>query len=117
MTEETCRACHAEVEELRNAALDALLALIDDIAAAVAADSTDPRLSGAGAMQRRAQFFVDFVAAENSMGFHVPEEAARILARSIDASHQGQVAMLRVRSAINPRWFGPENSPADRHRR
>jgi nitrite reductase (cytochrome c-552) len=32
------------------------------------------------------------VAAENSMGFHAPAEAARILAESIDYSRQGELA-------------------------
>jgi nitrite reductase (cytochrome c-552) len=39
--------------------------------------------------RRRAQFFADFVEAENSMGFHADQEAARILARSIDYSRRG----------------------------
>jgi nitrite reductase (cytochrome c-552) len=43
--------------------------------------------------QRRAQFFLDFVEAENSMGFHAPQEAARILGESINFSRQGQVAV------------------------
>ena len=30
--------------------------------------------------QRKAQFYLDFVEAENSTGFHAPQEAARILA-------------------------------------
>ena len=41
-------------------------------------------------LQRRAQFFLDFVEAENSMGFHAPGEALRVLGLSIDASRKGQ---------------------------
>ena len=44
-------------------------------------------------MQRHAQFRLDFVEAENSTGFHAPEEAARILAESINFSRQGQLAL------------------------
>jgi nitrite reductase (cytochrome c-552) len=33
------------------------------------------------------------VAAENSMGFHAPAEAARILGESIDFSRQAQLAL------------------------
>lgn len=44
-------------------------------------------------MQRRAQFFLDFVEAENSTGFHAPQEAARILAESVDEARQGQLAL------------------------
>ena len=32
-------------------------------------------------LQRKAQWRLDFIAAENSMGFHAPQEAARILGR------------------------------------
>jgi nitrite reductase (cytochrome c-552) len=78
---------------LRNLAMDALVALIDDIKAARAAGVSDAALRGAQDFQRRAQFFLDFVEAENSMGFHAPQEAARILGESIDYSRKGQVAV------------------------
>jgi len=35
------------------------------------------------------------VAAENSMGFHAPQELARILGESIDFARQGQLAADR----------------------
>ena len=35
--------------------------------------------------------WLDFVAAENSMGFHAPQELARILGESIDFARQGQL--------------------------
>jgi len=44
-------------------------------------------------LQRRAQFYMDFIEAENSMGFHAPQEAARILGEAIDYARQGQVAV------------------------
>ena len=43
--------------------------------------------------QRRAQFYADFIEAENSMGFHADQEAARVLAKSIDYSRRGQMAL------------------------
>ena len=46
-------------------------------------------------VQRQAQFLLDFIEAENSMGFHAPQEAMRVLAKSIDYSRQGQVALGR----------------------
>jgi hypothetical protein len=55
--------------------------------------SGDP-LAEALALQRKAQFRLDFVAAENSRGFHAPQEAARILAEAIDDARRGQVAAL-----------------------
>ena len=50
-------------------------------------------------LQRKAQWRLDFVAAENSMGFHAPQETARILAESIDYARQGQL----VASGLQPR--------------
>ena len=54
-----------------------------------------PRTSSPPArnFQRKAQFYLDFVEAENSTGFHAPQEAARILGESIDFSRKGQNAL------------------------
>ena len=53
-------------------------------------------------LQRQAQFLLDFVEAENSVGFHAPEEAERLLAISIDYSRQGQIALLRGGAPVPP---------------
>jgi nitrite reductase (cytochrome c-552) len=79
--------------ELRNLALDAVLALTRDIAAATRADSASPRLATARNFQRKAQFLTDFVEAENSMGFHAPQEAARLLGHAIDYARRGQMEL------------------------
>jgi nitrite reductase (cytochrome c-552) len=81
---------------LRNRAMDALVGLIGDIKAARAKGASDADLAEARKLQRRAQFMLDFVEAENSTGFHAPQEAARILGESIDYARQGQLA-LRAR--------------------
>ncbi|MCU0503229.1 MAG: ammonia-forming cytochrome c nitrite reductase subunit c552, partial [Anaerolineae bacterium] len=39
---------------------------------------------------------IQFVAAENSTGFHSPQEAARVLANSIDAARQAQLAAQKL---------------------
>jgi nitrite reductase (cytochrome c-552) len=103
-----CQTCHKSAEaellarattiqdrtqELRGLALDALLDLIRDLEAAVKRDSGAPAVRSARDYQRQAQFLVDFIEAENSMGFHAPQEAARILGRSIDLSRRGQAAL------------------------
>ncbi|HEU4564538.1 MAG TPA: ammonia-forming cytochrome c nitrite reductase subunit c552 [Gemmatimonadaceae bacterium] len=103
-----CQTCHKVSEEelkarvttiqdrtfeMRNVALDAVLALTRDIAAAVKADSTNPRITEARLYQRRAQFLTDFIEAENSMGFHAPQEAGRVLARAIDYARMGQATL------------------------
>jgi nitrite reductase (cytochrome c-552) len=109
-----CQTCHKWPEEemkarvetiqsrthsLRNLAMDALMDLIDDLKAAKAAGVATNELAKAQDFQRKAQFYLDFVEAENSTGFHAPQEAARILGESIDFSRKGQNA-LRV--AIRP---------------
>jgi nitrite reductase (cytochrome c-552) len=63
-----------------------------------------PALTELGELQRAAQWRLDFVAAENSMGFHAPQEMARILAESIDLSRQAEIkaaALQRAPLAMN----------------
>jgi len=50
-----------------------------------------PKLKEIENLQRAAQWRLDYVAAENSMGFHAPQEMARILGESIDLSRQAQI--------------------------
>jgi nitrite reductase (cytochrome c-552) len=82
--------------EMRGVAMDALIALITDIRNAKAAGATDAQLQAARQAQRKAQFLLDFIEAENSMGFHAPQEAARVLVRSIDYTRQGQTSLRGV---------------------
>jgi nitrite reductase (cytochrome c-552) len=124
-----CQTCHKWPEEelkarvetiqnrvfgLRNRAMEALVALINDIKDAKAAGRTDADLDLPRKLQRRAQFMLDFVEAENSTGFHAPQEAERILAESIDYSRQGQLALrgatvpgLGTAAAVKPMAGGP----------
>jgi nitrite reductase (cytochrome c-552) len=103
-----CQTCHkwpeaelkarAEINQertfkLRNLAMDALVALIRDIETARGQGKGDTELATARDHQRKAQFRLDFVEAENSTGFHAPGEAARILAESIDLARQGQLSL------------------------
>ena len=107
-----CQTCHRWPEDelkarvltiqqrtfgLRNRAMDALVALIADIKGAAAGGRPDAELARARDFQRKAQFYLDFVEAENSTGFHAPQEAARILAESIDFTRQGQLTLREVR--------------------
>ena len=87
------------VYELRNRAMDATVALIGDLKAAKAGGAADAELAAAQKHHRRAQFLLDFVEAENSTGFHAPEEAGRLLAISVDEARQGQIALLQARAA------------------
>ena len=78
---------------LREQAMTELLGLISDLKSAREAGRSDAELNIPRYMQRRAQFYLDFVEAENSTGFHAPQEAARILAESLNYSRQGQLAL------------------------
>jgi nitrite reductase (cytochrome c-552) len=86
---------HALLERAAAAAMD----MLDAIGAAKKVGVPANALGEALALQRKAQWRLDFVAAENSMGFHAPAEAARILAESIDFSRQAQLA---ARAATPP---------------
>jgi nitrite reductase (cytochrome c-552) len=105
-----CQTCHRWSEEelvsrvhtiqdrthqTRNIAMDALVALIADIKAARESGATDAQLAAARDHQRQAQFLLDFIEAENSMGFHASQESVRILALSLDQARKGQVALRR----------------------
>jgi nitrite reductase (cytochrome c-552) len=74
----------------------ALLDAIDAIKGAMASGATDERLKQARHLHRRAQIRWDFIASENSMGFHSPQEAARWLGESIDYARQAQSAALQL---------------------
>jgi nitrite reductase (cytochrome c-552) len=106
--DKACQTCHRWSEDelrsrvhsiqertyqLRNTALDAVLQLTHQIGNAAAEDSTDANLKLARDYQRKAQFFTDFVEAENSMGFHAGQEAARILAHAVNFARLGQSAL------------------------
>jgi nitrite reductase (cytochrome c-552) len=103
-----CQTCHNWPEEelraraetiqqrtfqLRDIAMNALIDLITDIRRARNGQPDGSQLATAQQYQRKAQFWLDFIEAENSMGFHAPQEAARILAESINFSRLGQVAI------------------------
>jgi nitrite reductase (cytochrome c-552) len=79
--------------DLRNRAMDALVALIGDIKAARVAGAPAASITAALEFQRHGQFYIDFVESENSNGFHAPQEAARILGEAIDYVRQGQLAL------------------------
>jgi nitrite reductase (cytochrome c-552) len=78
---------------LRQHAMTALMGLIADLKAAKDAGRSDAELAAPRYLQRRAQFYLDFVEAENSTGFHAPQEAARILGESLNYARQGQLAV------------------------
>ena len=106
-----CQPCHAVPEaelagrvltirdrhyELLQRAARATTDMLDAIVAARKAGGSEEALQKAAALHRRAQWRLDFVAAENSMGFHAPQEMARILGEAIDFARQGQLEAERA---------------------
>jgi nitrite reductase (cytochrome c-552) len=112
-----CQVCHpfseaemtarvATIQErthkLMARAASAMTDMLDGIVAAKKRGATPEQLRPALDLQRKAQWRIDFVAAENSMGFHAPAEAARILGESIDYSRQAQLQALSAGPSAAP---------------
>ncbi len=106
-----CQTCHAVAEKelearvmtiqdrhhaLLQRAAKATTDMLDAIVAAKATGAFEGDLRPAQTLHRKAQWRLDFVAAENSMGFHAPQELARILGEAIDYARQGQREAERV---------------------
>jgi nitrite reductase (cytochrome c-552) len=90
--------------KLREDAIAAMVSLIGDIKSSKEAGKNDADLTAARYLQRRAQFDLDFVEAENSTGFHAPQEAARILGESMNFARQGQIALPDAAPSQRCRW-------------
>ncbi len=90
--------------------------LEEDMKARLAAEwqkqkNNAPELRELEKLQRAAQWRLDFVAAENSMGFHAPQEMARILGESIDLSRQAQVKAVGLRpGTVKPTPSAPSDT-------
>jgi nitrite reductase (cytochrome c-552) len=108
---DACQTCHNYAEDelqrrvltiqertssLMSRSEDAIVALIGDIQKAATGGASDEQLAPARDLQRKAQWRLDYIAAENSMGFHAPQEAARILGEAIDYARQGQLEIARL---------------------
>jgi nitrite reductase (cytochrome c-552) len=106
-----CQQCHnySETEILGRAeaiqertkgllirAEDACIDAIGAIATAAKGGASDQALSSARKLHRQAQWRMDFVAAENSLGFHAPQESARILGEAIDLGRQAELAAVKA---------------------
>jgi len=116
-----CQTCHRwpeqelkdRVEEIqtrffdtRNIAMDALMDLIHDIKAAKDSGATDAELAAARDFQRKAQFYIDFLVSENSMGFHADQYAVKSLAEAINFGRRGQLALRQKLTVKAPETGG-----------
>src|SRR5688572_971904 len=126
-----CQTCHRQPEHEIKARVDAIqtrnfelmhrggvtiVALIDAIVRAKKEGATKTQLQPALEMQRKAQWRLDFIAAEDSMGFHAPQEAAMVLGEALDYARQGELAAARwrapVKAAVAPAAAPPAAKPA-----
>jgi len=102
----SCGQCHTNVtvvlarvsviqDTIHQAKIDTEDALIDAITALQAAGvnpHTDQALlDEARTLHRHAQYMWDFISSSNSMGFHNPDEALRILRNATDLARQAQM--------------------------
>lgn len=104
--EQACGQCHTDTEyvigrvnliqqqvaETKIDTEDAIIDAINAIKAAVTAGNADSALlDEARKLHREAQFMWDFISAENSTGFHNPEYALEVLAKSANLARQAQM--------------------------
>jgi nitrite reductase (cytochrome c-552) len=106
---QTCGTCHTDVDYvvtrvkiIQDSVHSTLIATEDALLAAIQAISQSALVPGvdmvkveeARSLHRAAQMRWDLVAAENSMGFHNPEEALRILAAATDLARLAQIKAI-----------------------
>ena len=109
--ETACGACHTDVgyvtgrvATIQKQVNDTMLATEDALVEAIQAIEAASKVSTVSAdlldearnLHREAQLRWDFIAAENSMGFHNPEEVLRILASATDMARQAQLKAVQA---------------------
>ena len=122
-----CQQCHnypeaeilarAEAIQNRTAGLlaraeAATVDAIHAIESAMGGGAADEQLLAARKLHRQAQWRTDFVAAENSGGFHAPQESARILGEAIDLARQSQLAAVKATGATGADVSEPAKQPS-----
>lgn len=113
---QSCQTCHKQSEEylkdqvinvqdkVHETKMTAEKAIVDAIEM-IAKGTADPKanqklLEEARQLHRDANFYWDFIASENSTGFHSPEEALRILGKAIDLGHQAEKKAIQATSVV-----------------
>lgn len=109
----SCQVCHRWSEEevkmrvtsiqdktqdLLNRAENELVRAHLEIGDAWRKGATDAELEKARHLVRKAQMYWDYVAANNGMGFHAPQECARILAKAIQLAMESRLEAQSVRA-------------------
>jgi nitrite reductase (cytochrome c-552) len=127
MVNRSCQVCHSFPEAelaarvtaiqdrthaLIGRASAAVVDMLDGIRAAQAAGANSEQVTRLHKLQRQAQWRLDFVSSENSMGFHADQETARVLAESIDFARQAQAMAAGLRAPAAPPATG-ESAPVE----
>jgi len=103
LSEQELRARVLEIQdrtyELLQRADRAIVDAQDGILMAMEKGVSDEQLKEARALHRRAFIRYDFISAENSMGFHSPQETTRILGDAIDYGRLAELAAYKVMTA------------------
>ncbi|MCC9600749.1 ammonia-forming cytochrome c nitrite reductase subunit c552 [Stieleria sp. JC731] len=112
-----CQTCHKIPEDEIKARVDliqdrtkalieraasAMTEMLDNIIAVQEAGASEEQLAPIRKLQRKAMWRLDYIASENSKGFHASQEAARILGESIDYSRQAIAACLKLKLGDTP---------------
>jgi nitrite reductase (cytochrome c-552) len=106
-TRASCGGCHEDwrgyrerslaaqdrLQSTLRAAQEEVAGLIRELERAAREGVAPPRLAAGRQAQRTAQWRLDYVQAENSMGFHAPEEAERLVAAAITAARSARKAL------------------------
>jgi nitrite reductase (cytochrome c-552) len=96
---------------MKERAAHAMTDMLDAILEAKAAGHSAEELAPIYKLQRAAMWRLDYISSENSRGFHADQEAARILAESIDYSRQAQASALKLRAPDAPNIDQIERTP------
>lgn len=109
----SCQVCHrwsedeiktrvydmqAKNHELLDIAQNALVRAHLCIGDAIKLGATDAELASPRETLRRAQMYWDYVAANNGMGFHAPQECARVLAKATNFAQECRLSTERTRA-------------------
>lgn len=108
-----------KIHEGRLVAEEAVCKAHFDIAACIQAGANDEELASVRLQVRKAQLRWDYVAANNGMGFHAPQECQRILAEAADVAQKCRLDCARILAkhgitdpVVYPDWSSKEKAQA-----
>ncbi|MCG9895404.1 MAG: ammonia-forming cytochrome c nitrite reductase subunit c552 [Fimbriimonadaceae bacterium] len=87
-------------KEVMHRAEKSLIALHFEIGDAASKGATDAQLEQVRKQVSLAQMYWDYVSANNGMGFHAPQESARVLAKANDIAMEARLAVQQIRMGM-----------------